>query len=165
MGQPVVVLVAAARLRVLPLPRIVSWLDDAVSLLVTTNRDVPARQATLRATLDWSHDLLPEPERALFARLSVFRGGFTVAAAAAVAGSGPLTTLDLLARLVDKSLVQARTDGAEERYRLLEVVRQYAAERLGEPGHPARPQRAVRDGFDLAQRPGGCPDQRRPGRD
>ena len=95
-------------------------------------RDVAPRQATLRATLDWNHDLLPEPERELFARLSVFRGGFTVAGAAAVADGDDLTTLDLLARLVDKSLVQARTDGAEERYRLLEVVRQYAAERLGD---------------------------------
>ena len=133
-GMPLALELAAARLRVLPLPRIVAWLDDAVSLLVTTGRDVPARQATLRATLDWSHDLLPAAERDLFSRLSVFRGGFTLAAAAAVAGddTGVLDTLELLGRLVDKSLVQARTDGKEERYRLLEVVRQYAAEHLGD---------------------------------
>ncbi|RSM51494.1 XRE family transcriptional regulator [Actinoplanes sp. ATCC 53533] len=133
-GMPLALELAAARLRVLPLPRIVGWLDDAVSLLVTTGRDVPARQATLRATLDWSYDLLPAAERDLFARLSVFRGGFTLAAAAAVAGddAGVLDTLELLGRLVDKSLVQARTDGEEERYRLLEVVRQYAAEHLGD---------------------------------
>jgi predicted ATPase/DNA-binding SARP family transcriptional activator len=131
-GMPLVLELAAARLRVLPLPRIVALLDDAVSLLVTTNRDVPARQATLRATLDWSYDLLPDPERELFARLSVFRGGFTVDGAAAVAGADAPDTLNLLARLVDKSLVQARTDAAEERYRLLEVVRQYGAERLGD---------------------------------
>ncbi len=131
-GMPLALELAAARLRVLPLPRIVGWLDDAVSLLVSTNRDVPARQATLRATLDWSHDLLPAAERDLFSRLSIFRGGFTLAAAAAVAGddTGVLETLELLTRLVDKSLVQARTDGSEERYRLLEVVRQYAAEHL-----------------------------------
>jgi len=133
-GMPLALELAAARLRVLPLPRIVAWLDDAVSLLVTTGRDVPPRQATLRATLDWSYDLLPAAERDLFARLSVFRGGFGLAAAAAVAGdhAGALDTLHLLTRLVDKSLVQARTDGAEERYRLLEVVRQYAAEHLGD---------------------------------
>lgn len=133
-GMPLALELAAARLRMLPLPRIVAWLDDAVSLLVTTGRDVPARQATLRATLDWSHDLLPAAERDLFARLSVFRGGFTLGAAAAVAGddTGTLATLELLGRLVDKSLVQARTDGIEERYRLLEVVRQYAAEHLGD---------------------------------
>ncbi|MGA5299921.1 BTAD domain-containing putative transcriptional regulator [Nucisporomicrobium flavum] len=133
-GMPLALELAAARLRVLPLPRIVGWLDDAVSLLVTTGRDVPPRQATLRATLDWSHDLLPAAERDLFARLSVFRGGFGLAAAAAVAGddAGALDTLQLLTRLVEKSLVQARTDGSEERYRLLEVVRQYAADRLGE---------------------------------
>ncbi|MFC7532927.1 BTAD domain-containing putative transcriptional regulator [Actinoplanes sp. GCM10030250] len=133
-GMPLVLELAAARLRVLPLPRIIEWLDDAMSLLVTTNRDVPPRQATLRATLDWSHDLLPAPERELFARLSVFRGGFTVADATAVAGAGApaLETLDLLTRLVDKSLVQAHTNADEERYSLLEVIRQYAAERLGD---------------------------------
>lgn len=136
-GLPLALELAAARLRMLPLPRIVDYLDDAVSLLATTDRDVPARQATLRATLDWSHDLLSGPERAMFARLSVFRGGFTLAAASAVAAGGDadLDTLRLLARLVDKSLVQARTDGAEERYRLLEVVRQYAAQRLGDQAH------------------------------
>jgi predicted ATPase/DNA-binding SARP family transcriptional activator len=136
-GMPLALELAAARLRMLPLPRIVARLDDAVSLLMTTNRDVPARQATLRATLDWSHGLLPEPERDLFARLSVFRGEFTLSAAEAVAavGDGTPVTLDLLTRLVDKSLVQACTDGAEERYRLLEVVRQYAADSLGER-HP-----------------------------
>ncbi|MEV4641721.1 BTAD domain-containing putative transcriptional regulator [Actinoplanes sp. NPDC049548] len=133
-GMPLALELAAARLRVLPLPKIVAWLDDAVSLLVGSDRDAAPRQATLRATLDWSLKLLPAAERDLFARLSVFRGGFSLAAAAAVAGddAGVLDTLELLTRLVDKSLVQARTDGAEERYRLLEVVRQYAAEHLGD---------------------------------
>ena len=133
-GMPLLLELAAARLRVLPLPRIVEWLDDAMSLLVSPNRDVPPRQATLRAALDWSHDLLPAPEREMFARLSVFRGGFTVADATAVAhpGSSGPETLDLLSRLVDKSLVQARTDADEERYHLLEVIRQYAGERLGD---------------------------------
>jgi predicted ATPase/DNA-binding SARP family transcriptional activator len=149
-GMPLVLELAAARLRVLPLPRIMAWLDDAASLLVTTRRDVPARQATLRATLDWSHDLLPEPERDLFARLSVFRGGFSLAGAAAVAGADAPTTLDLLTRLIDKSLVQARTDGTEERYRLLEVVRQYAAERLGDQC-PAVAERHAAHLLDLAE--------------
>ena len=153
-GMPLALELAAAQLRMLALPRIVGWLDDAVSLLVTTNRDVPPRQATLRATLDWSHDLLPEAERDLFARLSVFRGEFTLPAAAAVAGGddvGVLDTLQLLARLVDKSLVHARTDGAEERYRLLEVVRQYAAERLGGRG-PITAARHAHFMLELAER-------------
>jgi predicted ATPase/DNA-binding SARP family transcriptional activator len=144
-GMPLALELAAARLRVLPLARIVERLDNAVPLLMTTNRDVPPRQATLRATLDWSHDLLPAAERDLFARLSVFRGGFTLAAAEAVADAadGGTGTLDLLTRLVEKSLVQVRTDGDEERYRLLEVVRQYADERLGDRRAPVAARHAA----------------------
>ncbi|MFI5838295.1 ATP-binding protein [Catenuloplanes sp. NPDC051500] len=122
-GMPLALELAAARVRMLPPQRILDRLDDVFGLLVTADRDVPARHATLRAALDWSYDLLPGPERDLFARLAVFRGGFTLDAAEAVAGPDALS---LLARLADKSLVQAGTDGDSERYRLLEVVRQYA---------------------------------------
>lgn len=152
-GMPLALELAAARLRMLPLERIVDRLDDACALLVATNRDAPARHATLRATLDWSHDLLPERERDLFARLSVFRGGFTLDAAEAVAGErgDTLDTLDLLARLVDKSLVQVQVDAREERYRLLEVVRQYADERAGDRRGGASARHAAYF-LDLAER-------------
>ncbi len=130
-GMPLALELAAARLRVLPLTQIVARLDDAVPLLSTTNRGVPPRQITMRATLDWSYGLLDPQERRMLAELSSFRGGFTLAAAEAVTRLGA-DTLDLLARLVDKSLVQVRADRDEERYRLLEVVRQYAEEKLGD---------------------------------
>ncbi|MDR7278026.1 tetratricopeptide repeat protein [Catenuloplanes atrovinosus] len=132
-GMPLALELAAARVRMLPPQRILDRLDDAFGLLVTADRDVPARHATLRAALDWSYDLLPGPERDLFARLAVFRGGFTLDAAEAVGGPD---ALPLLARLVDKSLVQAQADGDQERYRLLDVVRQYASARgpAADPG-------------------------------
>ncbi|WP_051797963.1 tetratricopeptide repeat protein [Catenuloplanes japonicus] len=132
-GLPLALELAAARVRMLPPQRILDRLDNVFGLLVTADRDVPARHATLRAALDWSYDLLPGPERELFARLAVFRGGFTLDAAEAVAGP---EALPLLARLTDKSLVHAHTDGDAERYRLLEVVRQYA-ESLGVSGFSA----------------------------
>jgi predicted ATPase len=99
------------------------------------------RHRTLGATLDWSHELLAEPERKLFGRLSVFAGGWTLEAAEAVgAGEGieGEDILDLLSRLVDKSLVvaEAGSEGAL-RYRMLEPVRQYGQERLGESGEEA----------------------------
>jgi two-component SAPR family response regulator len=131
-GQPLALELAAARLRVLPLQQVVDRLDDAFSVLVTNARDTTPRHQTLRATLDWSHALLPEPERLFFAALAVFRGGFTLEAAEAVVGPvGPDGAFGLLARLVEKSLVQVRGDGAQERYGLLEVVRQYADTHLG----------------------------------
>jgi DNA-binding CsgD family transcriptional regulator len=95
------------------------------------------RQQTLRASVDWSHALLTEPERVLFRRLAVFLGGFDLEAAQAVAGHDEVErfqVLDLLTLLVDKSLVVAEHTGGATRYRLLETVRQYALEKLGESG-------------------------------
>ena len=95
------------------------------------------RQQTLRASVDWSHALLTEPERVLFRRLAVFLGGFDLDAAQAVAGGGEVEryqVLDQLTLLVDKSLVVADDSGGRTRYRLLETVRQYALEKLGESG-------------------------------
>jgi len=129
-GMPLAIELAAARLRVLPLQQIVDRLDQVFSLLATNTRDASPRHQTLRATLDWSYGLLPPSERRIFAQLSVFRGGFTLEAAAAI--SGDEEVLGGLARLVEKSLVQVHSDGETERYRLLEVVRQYAEERLGD---------------------------------
>jgi hypothetical protein len=95
------------------------------------------RQQTLRASVDWSHALLTEPERVVFRRLAVFLGGFDLDAAQAVAGGGDVEryqVLDLLSLLVDKSLVVAESSSGRTRYRMLETVRQYAQEKLGESG-------------------------------
>ena len=95
------------------------------------------RQQTLRASVDWSHALLTEPEQVLFRRLAVFVGGFDLDAAQAIGGSGNVEryqVLDQLTLLVDKSLVVAESSSGRTRYRLLETVRQYALEKLGESG-------------------------------
>ena len=100
-------------------------------------RTAVRRQQTLRASVDWSHALLTEPERVLFRRQAVFLGGFDLAAAQAVAGGGDVQrfqVLDQLTLLVDKSLVVADDSRGRTRYRLLETVRQYALEKLGESG-------------------------------
>jgi predicted ATPase/DNA-binding CsgD family transcriptional regulator len=132
-GLPLAIELAAARAPLLSVGQIAARLGDSLALLTGGGRAAPARQRALRATLDWSHALLTEPERILFRRLAVFAGGWTVEAAEAVgAGAGVErgAVLDLLARLVDQSLVQADPAGAEARCRLLEPVRQYARERL-----------------------------------
>ena len=101
-------------------------------------RTAVRRQQTLRASVDWSHALLTEPERVLFRRLAAFVGGFEFHAAQAVASDGEIErfqVLDLLTLLIDKSLVVAADDSrGRTRYRLLETVRQYTAEKLGESG-------------------------------
>ena len=132
-GLPLALELAAARLRVLPAEEIAANLDDSFRLLTGGSRTAPTRQQTLRAALDWSHDLLGAEEQALFRRLAAFAGGFDLAAAEAVCAEDPIGTadvLDLLARLVDKSLVLAEERDGHGRYRLLEPVRQYARERL-----------------------------------
>ncbi|MCC6628694.1 MAG: hypothetical protein IT340_14990, partial [Chloroflexi bacterium] len=140
-GIPLALELAAARLRLLTVEQIAARLDDAVGLLTDGSRTALPRQRTLRATIDWSHDLLTEPERVLFRRLAVFAGGWTLEAAEAVcAGDGVAVAavLDGLARLVDQSLVQVDAGGGEQaRYRLLETVRQYAGERLAASGEAA----------------------------
>jgi predicted ATPase len=128
-GIPLAIELAAARARVLSEEQIARHLDDRFRFLTGGNRGALPRQQTLLATLDWSYALLAEPERMLFRRLSVFVGGFGLEAAEAVGG-----VLDLLTQLVDKSLVQAEVGTGEERYRLLETVRQYGWERLVEAG-------------------------------
>jgi hypothetical protein len=142
-GIPLAIELAAARANVLSVEQIAHRLDHAVRLLVGGSRLAPARQQTLQATLEWSYGLLSEPERLLFARLAVFSGGWTLAAAEEICGEDtsahaipapPLDRariLDLLAQLIDKSLVLSEAGGADEfRYRLLEPVRQFAAECL-----------------------------------
>jgi predicted ATPase/class 3 adenylate cyclase/DNA-binding CsgD family transcriptional regulator len=136
-GLPLAIELAAARVRALSLTEILDSLHDRFRLLTGGARTAVRRQQTLRASVDWSHALLTEPERVLFRRLAVFQGGFDLDAAQTVAGGGDVQryhVLDQLTLLVDKSLVVADDTGGRTRYRLLETVRQYALEKLGESG-------------------------------
>ena len=137
-GIPLAIELAAARVGVLAVEQISERLSASLKVLTGGGRTLTSRQRTLRGSLDWSHALLGEPERKLFARLSVFAGGWTLEAAEAVCSGEGVDrdeVLDLLGALVGKSLVVARTsaDGAM-RYRMLEIIRQYAREKLEESG-------------------------------
>ncbi|MEV2246980.1 BTAD domain-containing putative transcriptional regulator [Streptomyces sp. NPDC049970] len=137
-GLPLAIELAAARLRMLTARQIADRLDDRFRLLTSGSRTVLPRQQTLRAVVDWSWDLLDEDERTALRRLAVFSGGCTLAAAEVVCADRPRDAYDVagaLGSLVDKSLVVAApaADG-RMRYRLLETVGEYAAERLDEAG-------------------------------
>jgi predicted ATPase/class 3 adenylate cyclase/DNA-binding CsgD family transcriptional regulator len=132
-GIPLALELAAARLGSLSVPEISSRLDQRFRLLTGGSRTALPRHQTLRALIDWSYDLLNPEEQIMLDRLSVFAGGWTLTAAEAVGArgdTGEWQVLDQLAALVDKSLVQAEDVHGSTRYRLLETVRQYAAERL-----------------------------------
>src|SRR6202034_30557 len=136
-GVPLAIELAAARVRALSLAEILDSLHDRFRLLTGGARTAVRRQQTLRASVDWSHALLTEPERVLFRRLAAFMGGFDLVGAQSVCGGGDVEryqVLDQLALLVDKSLVVADKSGSRTRYRLLETMRQYALEKLGESG-------------------------------
>ena len=128
-GLPLAIELAAARMRVLSAGQLAERLDDIFTVLVGGSRTAPARHQALRATLDWSHDLLDADERAVFRRLAVFAAGFTLTAAGQVATAGdldPAMMLELLTRLADKSLLQVDHSGRDARYYLLETIRDYA---------------------------------------
>src|SRR5215216_326071 len=136
-GLPLALELAAARVKFLDPTTLLSRLDQALSAV--GGRDLPQRQRTMWATLDWSHELLSEVEQVLFCRLSVFAGGFSLEAAEAVGSSGSIITenvLEILGRLVEQSLVVAQPgqEGSGVRYGMLEPVRQYAREKLEESG-------------------------------
>ncbi len=136
-GVPLAIELAAARVRALSLTEILDSLHDRFRLLTGGARTAVRRQQTLRASVDWSHALLTEPERVLFRRLAVFLGGFDLDSAQNVCGGGDVAryqVLDQLSMLVDKSLVVSDESGGRTRYRLLETVRQYSLEKLGESG-------------------------------
>jgi predicted ATPase/DNA-binding SARP family transcriptional activator len=136
-GIPLALELAASRVRLLQPAQILARLHDAFHLLESPSRTAIPRHRTLRATIDWSHDLLGEEERILFRRLAAFRGGFTLDAAEAVIpgdGIDPAGVLGLVTGLVDRSLVSVREQEGAARCTLLETVRQYAAERLAESG-------------------------------
>jgi len=143
-GVPLALELAAARVRVLSLEQLADRLTDRFRLLTAGDRTAPPRQRTLRSTIDWSHELLSEPERILLRRLSVFRG-WTLEQAERVCADRllpPESVLDLLTALVDKSLVVVDREVAGEiRFRLLDSIREYAAQRLAEAGE----EEALRD--------------------
>jgi predicted ATPase/class 3 adenylate cyclase len=150
-GIPLALELAAARIRVLSPDQIADRLDDRFRFLSAGSRTATARQQTLQATMDWSYDLLPRPEQLLLQRISVFVGSFDLDAAESVAADGEnlreAEVLDLVAHLVDRSLVVVDGFGREVRYRLLETVRQYAEGKLAESGSADTVRRRHRDYF------------------
>jgi predicted ATPase len=154
-GIPLAIEFAAARAATLGLHQVVSRLEDRFTLLTGGRRTALPRHQTLRATLDWSYELLPEPERCLLRRLGVFARGFTLEAANAVMsdrGYSASVVLNEIANLVAKSLVTL--DGSEPtgRWRLLETIRAYALEKLAESGETEQVARQSAEfGRDCAQ--------------
>ena len=149
-GIPLAIELAAARVRALPVEQIAARLNDRFRLLTGGSRASVARHQTLRATIDWSYDLLTEPERAVLRRLSVFAGGATLDAAEFVCADDtidPIDILDVLGRLVEKSLVSTDPTATEARFRLLETVREYARGRLVEAGEGDTTMRRHRDWY------------------
>jgi predicted ATPase/class 3 adenylate cyclase len=161
-GIPLAIELAAARVKVLSVEQIARRLDDAFRLLTGGSRTALPRQQTLQAAMDWGYNLLSEPERALFRRLSVFAGGWTLEAAEALCNDKRETALwrfsesevlDLLTNLVSKSLVTVEDQGEERRYRLLETVRQYGRDKLLNSGEVENARRRHRNFFlELAER-------------
>lgn len=140
-GIPLALELAAARVGVLGVEQILARLDGSFRLLIGGSRVMPTRHQTLRAALDWSDNLLSEPERVVFERLAVFAGEFQLRAAEAIcidAEVPPDAVLDVLSGLVNKSLVASESDEHEAWYHLLEPVRQYAMGHLRERGDFAK---------------------------
>jgi predicted ATPase/DNA-binding CsgD family transcriptional regulator len=147
-GMPLAIELAAVWVRTLSLEQITERLADRFSLLTSGDRTAPARHRTLRATIDWSYDLLTPAEQVLLRRLSVFAGWSLEMAEEICAGPDMPASgvLDLLAALVDKSLVVREPEVlGQARYRLLDTIREYAAERLAEAGETAACQHRLRD--------------------
>lgn len=153
-GIPLAIELAAARLNLLSLNAIAQKLDDPFRVLADGERIALPRQQTMRATIDWSYDLLAAPEQRLFERLSTFAGGCTLATATAVCGgeeTAEVDVLNLLSSLVDKSLVVVDLEGSEPRYRLLESFEQYACEKLAIHGEQdAAPRHHAQGDLDLS---------------
>ncbi|MDT7713359.1 MAG: hypothetical protein QOG46_2117, partial [Pseudonocardiales bacterium] len=151
-GIPLALELAAARLQVLSPAQVAARLEDRFRLLTGRERIAVPHHKTLRATVDWSYELLSPVEQCALARLAVFPDTFDTEAVEAVISGGdggvaPEDALDVLCRLVDKSLVVVHSEGTASRYRLLETIRQYGAEKLVENGQEAPTRRRHRDAF------------------
>jgi predicted ATPase len=147
-GVPLALELAAARIRILPPKALLARLDHRLPLLAGGAADLPARQQTLRATIEWSTSLLTEDERELLAGLAVFAGGFSLELAESVASLGPTTdTLSLLSALVDNSLVREEERRGHSRFSMLATVREYAHEQLEQRGELAQLRRRHADCF------------------
>lgn len=136
-GIPLAIELAASRVKVLSVEEIAAHLGERFQLLISGNRTGLPRHRTLRATMDWSYELLSAAEKILLRRLAIFTGGATLHAATKVCGREPLNARDILAllsNLIDKSLVIVRERHGASRYHLLETIREYALERLRESG-------------------------------
>lgn len=152
-GMPLAIELAAARTRTLSLTQIVDGLHHNFRLLAGGARTAVRRQQTLRASIDWSHAMLTEPERILFRRLAVFMGGFDLDAAHAVGADADVEhfqLVDQLGLLVDKSLIVTEEVDTMMRYRLLETVRQYGLEKLAESGEAEAVRTRHRDHYTAA---------------
>ena len=133
-GLPLAIELAAARSRVLTPKQLLARIDNRLQVLGTGMRDVAARQQTLRGAIDWSYELLPEPEKELLRRLSVFVGGVTLDSVEAISGNGG-DVLDSLSSLVDNNLLRQTEDvEGNLRFSMLETIREYALERLQASG-------------------------------
>ncbi|QQZ16924.1 MULTISPECIES: ATP-binding protein [Rhodococcus] len=149
-GLPLAIELAAVRLRVMSAEQILQRLTDRYRLLTVGSRGAPSRQQTLRLCVDWSHELCTEEERELWARLSVFAGGFELDAVEGIcAGDLPVeNVLDVVASLIDKSILIREESGPAVRYHLLETVRDYGREKLQETGEYVSLRRRHRDWYE-----------------
>jgi predicted ATPase/DNA-binding CsgD family transcriptional regulator len=159
-GLPLAIELAAARVSLMSTDDLAAGLNQSLHLLTSGIRTAERRQQSLKAAIDWSHDLLAADERLLFARLAVFVGGFRLEAGAAVCGDGMSEVGNLILGLADKSLLSTLAGpGGATRYRLIETLRQYAAERLIESGQKERTQRLHFEFYvNWAESVGGRPD-------
>ncbi len=147
-GLPLAIELAAVRVRALSLGQLADRLDSRLSLLTVGARGSPSRQRTLRAMIDWSHELCSEPERLVWARASVFSGGFDLAAAEQVCGGegvDPAEVVDIIDSLIDKSILSREEHGGLARYGMLESLREYGQDRLGAAEERLRVARLHRD--------------------
>lgn len=148
-GLPLPIELAAVRLRAMSAEQVLERLTDRFRLLTLGSRGAPTRQQTLRSSIEWSHDLCSDREQELWARLSVFAGGFEFDAAEGICAGdlAPDDVLDVLASLVDKSILIREEPGAVVRYRLLETLRDYGKEKLRESGDQDAMRRRHRDWY------------------
>jgi predicted ATPase/DNA-binding NarL/FixJ family response regulator len=147
-GLPLAIELAAARVNALAPQQILDRLDDRFALLARGSRTAPDRHQTLQGCLDWSSDLCAAPERWLWARLSVFAGGFELDAAESICSDNPVAKdelVDLLAGLVDKSILNVTVAGRSARYRMLETIRDYGWQQLSGMGEHVTARRRHRD--------------------